>query len=73
MEKTHPLKPVLNRTDHKCFGCAPVNPYGLKMAFFSDGRSVFHPDLVNASDAVIGKAGYNTLAEVFYAGTPSDI
>ncbi len=30
----------------------------------------FHPDLVNASDAVVGKAGYSTLAEVYYAGVP---
>jgi UDP-N-acetylglucosamine:LPS N-acetylglucosamine transferase len=34
-------------------------------------HSVFyHPDLVNASDAVIGKLGYSTLAEVYYAGVP---
>jgi hypothetical protein len=30
----------------------------------------FHPDLVNASDAVIGKLGYSTLAEVYQAGVP---
>jgi hypothetical protein len=30
----------------------------------------FHPDLVNASDVVIGKAGYSTLAEVYHAGIP---
>lgn len=30
----------------------------------------FHPDLVNASDAVIGKAGYSTIAEVYAAGVP---
>jgi hypothetical protein len=30
----------------------------------------FHPDLVQASDAVIGKVGYSTLAEVFHAGVP---
>lgn len=30
----------------------------------------FHPDLVNASDAVIGKVGYSTLAEVYHAGVP---
>ena len=32
--------------------------------------SLFHPDLVHASDAVIGKAGYSTLAEVYGAGVP---
>jgi len=30
----------------------------------------FHPDLVNAADAVIGKAGYSTVAEVYHAGIP---
>ena len=30
----------------------------------------FHPDLLNASDAVIGKVGYSTLSEVYYAGVP---
>ncbi|HVN31960.1 MAG TPA: hypothetical protein VMT45_08225 [Thermoanaerobaculaceae bacterium] len=30
----------------------------------------FHPDLVHASDAVIGKLGYSTLAEVYAAGVP---
>ncbi len=28
----------------------------------------YHPDLVNASDAIIGKVGYSTLAEVYHAG-----
>ena len=32
--------------------------------------SCFHPDLVHASDAVIGKVGYSTLAEVYSAGVP---
>jgi hypothetical protein len=30
----------------------------------------FHPDLVAASDAVIGKVGYSTLAEAYGAGKP---
>ncbi|MCE1255264.1 MAG: hypothetical protein LWX83_17160 [Anaerolineae bacterium] len=30
----------------------------------------FHPDLVNASDAVIAKAGYSTTAEVWHTGAP---
>ena len=30
----------------------------------------YHPDLVNASDAVIGKAGYSTVAEAYRAGVP---
>jgi len=31
---------------------------------------LYHPDLVAASDAVIGKVGYSTLAEVYQAGVP---
>jgi hypothetical protein len=30
----------------------------------------FHPDLINAADALVGKVGYSTLAEVYYAGIP---
>ena len=30
----------------------------------------FHPDLVNACDAIIGKVGYSTVAEVYHAGVP---
>ena len=30
----------------------------------------FHPDLIMASDAVVGKVGYSTLSEVYHAGLP---
>jgi hypothetical protein len=30
----------------------------------------FHPDLIRASDGVVGKIGYSTLAEVYHAGVP---
>ncbi len=30
----------------------------------------FHPDIVHACDAVIGKVGYSTLAEAYHAGVP---
>jgi UDP-N-acetylglucosamine:LPS N-acetylglucosamine transferase len=34
-------------------------------------RSGFnHADLVNAADAVVGKAGYSTIAEIYRAGVP---
>lgn len=34
-------------------------------------RSRFrHPDLIAAADAVVGKAGYSTLAEIYHAGVP---
>ncbi len=30
----------------------------------------YHPDLINAVDAVISKIGYSTIAEAYFAGTP---
>ena len=30
----------------------------------------FHPDLIEASDCVVGKLGYSTMAEVYWAGIP---
>ena len=30
----------------------------------------YHPDLVNASDAIIAKVGYSTIAESYHAGLP---
>jgi hypothetical protein len=35
-----------------------------------ENSEFFHPDLINASDAVIGKVGYSTIAEVYHAGIP---
>lgn len=31
---------IRNRNDHRCFGCGPGNPSGLKMRFFSDQESL---------------------------------
>jgi len=39
----------------------------LVLPFRSD---YYHPDLIHASDVVIGKAGYSTVAEVYDAGIP---
>lgn len=33
-------------------------------------HSFYHPDLVNASDAVVGKLGYSTIAEAYQSGVP---
>lgn len=38
--------------------------------YFPMQSDLYHPDLVAASDAVIGKVGYSTLAEVYQAGVP---
>ena len=46
-------------------GSLPVNVHLL-----SPRSGFFHPDLLAASDAVIGKAGYSTVAEVYWSGVP---
>jgi hypothetical protein len=38
--------------------------------FLAEDFGFFHPDLVAASDVVIGKVGYSTLAEIYQAGVP---
>jgi isopentenyldiphosphate isomerase len=40
------------------------------IVFLPQASGFYHPDLVLAADAVIGKVGYSTLAEVFHAGVP---
>ena len=35
-----------------------------------ENSSYFHPDLINAADAVVGKVGYSTIAEIYQAGIP---
>jgi len=44
---------------------APANVHLL-----SPRSGIFHPDIVAASDGVVGKIGYSTLAEVHAAGAP---
>ncbi|MCI5126387.1 MAG: hypothetical protein D3925_18400 [Candidatus Electrothrix sp. AR5] len=40
------------------------------LLFLSADSAIRHPDLIAACDAVIGKVGYSTLAEVYQAGIP---
>jgi uncharacterized protein (TIGR00369 family) len=35
-----PLRELPRSENHNCFGCSPVNPYGLQMRFYTDGRIV---------------------------------
>ena len=35
-----------------------------------ENSGFFHPDLINAADAVVGKVGYSTIAEIYQAGVP---
>jgi len=38
--------------------------------FLPHHSDFYHPDLMSASDMVIGKAGYSTIAEAYWAGIP---
>jgi hypothetical protein len=50
------------------FGDSTVNRETLTSLPYDSGY--YHPDLVAASDAVVGKLGYSTVAEVYHAGLP---
>ena len=47
-----------------------TNPGAENIIYLSHKHPYFHPDLVNASDLVIGKLGYSTVAEVYSLGKP---
>jgi len=51
-------------------GPIKVVPPQSNIRVIAEDSGFFHPDLVAAADAVIGKVGYSTLAEVFHAGVP---
>jgi hypothetical protein len=40
------------------------------LLFLPPNSEFYHPDLIGACDAVIGKPGYSTVAEVYHAGIP---
>ena len=35
------LKELPSGRNHNCFGCSPINPSGLRMRFFTDGKAVY--------------------------------
>jgi uncharacterized protein (TIGR00369 family) len=41
MTPPHRLREIPNSRNHNCFGCSPVNPYGLRMQFLTDGQAVY--------------------------------
>ena len=49
---------------------SPVNKRTKNCVLLKHDTEFFHPDLVFASDAVIGKLGYSTVAEVYSARVP---
>jgi UDP-N-acetylglucosamine:LPS N-acetylglucosamine transferase len=40
------------------------------LVLLPENSGYFHPDLINATDAVVGKIGYSTIAEIYQAGVP---
>ncbi len=51
-------------------GIRPLRKYADHVVFLPQRSPFYHPDLIDASDAVIGKAGYSTLAETYLRGVP---
>jgi len=51
-------------------GAGPEVPKARNLFLFPHHTEYFHPDLVNASDVLIGKVGYSTFSEVYWAGIP---
>lgn len=51
-------------------GGAPEMTIAGNLVLIPHHSNFYHPDLVHASDAVVSKAGYSTISEVFYAGIP---
>ena len=68
--------PFLNRLgeiEEICFiisGLSEKQETAKNLRLLPYNSGIFHPDLLNACDAVIGKLGYSTLAEVYHAGLP---
>lgn len=68
--------PFLNRLGdhpHTLFllpGGAYEGTPGANVRMLPRHAGIYHPDLVQAADAVVGKLGYSTLAEVYHAGVP---
>lgn len=51
-------------------GVNASTPAPANVRLLASDSEFYHPDLTNTSDAVIGKAGYSTVAEVYHAGVP---
>jgi len=49
------LKQLPSREDHHCFGCGPINPYGLQMRFLTNGEATF--SWVTVPDHLSGHKG----------------
>ncbi len=51
-------------------GAADSETIRNNLVLLPENSTYFHPDLIHAADAVVGKAGYSTIAEIYQAGAP---
>jgi hypothetical protein len=51
-------------------GTADIESRRDNLILLPENSAYFHPDLINAADAVVGKVGYSTIAEIYQAGVP---
>lgn len=51
-------------------GAADIESRTDNLILLPENSAYFHPDLINAADAVVGKVGYSTIAEIYQAGVP---
>ncbi len=51
-------------------GAEGQHPPRKKVTQLPTHSEFFHPDLMSAADAAVGKAGYSTVAEVYHSGIP---
>lgn len=73
MKSRHPFLGELKKQD-KVFFVIPGSSDSLRiednLVLLPHHSQFYHPDLIAASDVVIGKVGYSTVAEVYDAGIP---
>jgi UDP-N-acetylglucosamine:LPS N-acetylglucosamine transferase len=50
-------------------GLEPLSPPPPNVRAIPHTSNLYHPDLVAAADAVVGKVGYSTVAEAYYGRT----
>jgi hypothetical protein len=69
----YPFMPLLAKQRAVTFivpGASESLQHHGNMVLLPHRTGLYHPNLVHACDAVIGKVGYSTLAEVYHAGLP---
>ena len=63
----------LNRFPNISFvmpGAGPVMKMVDNLIILPHRSDCYHPDLVHAADAIVGKVGYSTLSEIYHGGAP---